>query len=208
MRTSAAALSIVLLAGCDSSDPVPPVFGGFEPQEQAAVIFAPTPCVLPGVGSVSISGVGVYFTDYVGTCDVLSLVPQMGCGSRESSVFVLGLALSGVAGGVEQVGATGPGTYPMLRSPPTTATFVAGTGDAEQAGPACDPREDLDLIGGQVVLASVSTEAVTGSVDFRFTDRTTFQHAIDATVCPISADLCDYYQPFCWDGYACVPAAP
>ena len=207
MRTFAAAMSILLLAGCGSeSDPPGPVFGGFAPQDQAAVIFAPTPCFLSGVGAVSISGVGVYFTDYVGTCDVLSLVPQMGCGSRESSVFVLGLALSGVAGGVEEVGATGPGTYPMLRSPPATATFVAGTGDAEQAGPACDPREDLNLIAGQVVLASVSAEAVTGSVDFRFTDGTSFQHAIDATVCQISADLCDYYHP-CFDEYACVPAA-
>ncbi len=47
--------------------------------------------------------------------------------------------------------------------------------------------------------------AVTGTVDFLFDDGTGFQHAIDATVCPLSVDLCQRFEP-CFD-YACVPAA-
>lgn len=208
MRTSAAALTFLLVAACDSGSdpaPAPPVFGGFEPVDQGAIVFAPTTCDLPGLGAASISGVAVLFTDYVGVCDVLSRVPH--CGTRESSATVIGVAVSGVPG-TGGVGAVGPGTYTVLDRAPTGA-FLAATGDAGKVGPECAAVEGgagLDVSAGQVVLASVG-ESITGSINLRFDDGTGFERAVDAAVCPVTFDLCELFQP-CWDGYACDLVAP
>jgi hypothetical protein len=119
----------------------------------------------------------------------------------------MGLAVSGLTGG-GAVAAAGPGTYPLLRNAPTTAAFLAATGDAGKVGLACAPVTgggNLDLTSGEIVLGSVSDTNVSGSLEFRFDDGTGFDHAIDATVCPVTRDLCQLWMP-CWDGYACVPA--
>lgn len=203
MKTLAAALSIVLLAGCGSDSPPGPVFGGFEPQDQAAVIFDPTTCDIPFLGTTAVAAVAVYFTDYVGACDVIPVVQF--CGTRESSAVVIGLAVSGLVGGAA-IDPAGPGTYPYLAREPTGA-FLASTADAGKVGVACEALPgvvNLDAVGGQIVLASVSDIAVTGTVDFRFDDGSAFTHAIDATVCPLSIDLCRLFEP-CWD-YACATA--
>lgn len=212
MKTSAAALSIALVAGCSSSDssPPPPVFGGFEPLDQAAVIFAPANCDILGPGAVAMSAVAVYFADYAGVCDVvteiLSQYPY--CGTRESSGTVVAFAVSGDVGG-SSVGPAGPGTYRVLSSPPGAGPFLAATGDAGKVGAECAAVEgggNLDVTEGTVVLESVSDTAVTGTVDFRFDDGTGFRHAVDAAVCPLSVDLCARFELPCFD-YACVPAA-
>jgi hypothetical protein len=178
------------------------VFGGFEPIDQAAVVFAPTTCDIPFVGPTAVSAVMVAFTDYVGACDVLAQTQF--CGTRESSAAVLALAVSGVPGGTT-VGPVGAGTYPYLRDPPT-ASFLASAADAGKVGVDCAaiPGGNLDGVGGRVVLASVTDSAVTGAVDLRFDDGTSFQHPIDAALCPLPSDLCSRFLP-CFD-YACVQA--
>jgi hypothetical protein len=197
-----ALLTTALLFGCGSDDPAPPIFGGFTPQDGAAVIFAPTECTISGFGTVSLSGVGLGFADYVGVCDVLTQTEF--CGTRESSAAVLGVALSGRIDGA--VDPAGPGTYPFRSSPPTTEAFLAALGDAAEVGLACEAVTELDASGGSIVLASVSGEAVSGTMDLRFDDGSVFEHDFDVAVCPISIDLCGLFQP-CFD-YVCVEAPP
>jgi hypothetical protein len=201
MRTTVAALSLVLLAGCGSSDSPPSeVFGGFTPQDGTAVIFAPAVCNIPFVGTTAVAGVGVGFTDYAGACDVLSRTQL--CGTRESSATVIGVALSGQVGG-GAIGPAGPGTYPFLANPPTGA-FLASAGDAAEVGVACGVVTELDMSGGRIVLTAVSDTAVAGSLDLRFDDGSVFQHSFDVAVCPLTLDICDLFGP-CFDP-VCDPA--
>jgi len=204
MRTLAAALSIALLAACSSSDSPPPAtFGGFAPQAQTAVIFAPRTCTLPVVGPTSVSGVAIAFTSFADPCAVLQ--DTLFCGTEASSSAILAVALSGLVGG-GTVGDTGPGTYPYLANPPTTSSFRASLGDGAMVDASCASVAggSLDMAGGQIVLASVDGAGVTGSVDLRFDDGSAFQHAIDATVCPMTYDVCDLFVP-CYP-HQCVPA--
>lgn len=200
MRALAAAASIALLAACGSDDsPPPPVFGGFAPLDGTAVIFAPTTCDVPGLGTVSLSAVGIGVADYVGACDVLQQTAF--CGTRESSATVLAVALSGLLGG--PVDPAGPGTYPVRTSPPTTNAFLAALGDAAEVGPLCDAVTELDVTGGQIVLTAVG-ETVTGTIDLRFDDGSAFAYGFDVAVCPLSMDLCSLFE-LC-TGYVCVEA--
>lgn len=190
MRKVAAALSVAVLAGCGSDSPPPVVFGGFTPQDGSAVLLGPATCDIFPLGTVSVSAVAIMFADYAGTCDVLTQTQL--CGTRESSAAVLGVAVSGLIGGT--VGPAGPGTYPVLRSPPTTDAFLAALGDAAEVGAACAQGTELDVTGGSIVLAAVSDTAVAGSFDLRFDDGSVFQHGFDVAVCPLTPDICALFQ--------------
>ncbi len=209
MRTFAAALSLALLAACSSSDSKPdPIFGGFAPQGETAVIFAPATCNVAFVGTVSISAVAIAFTSFADPCAVLAQTQF--CGTEASSTAVLAVAVSGLAGG-GAIDPAGPGTYPFLASPPTGGAFKAVEADAARVDAACSAVTggSPDLAGGQIVLAAIDPSpagaGVTGSVDLRFSDGTAFQHGIDAAVCPITVDGCKLFAS-CFGSYVCVPA--
>jgi hypothetical protein len=205
MRTSVVALSIVLLAACSSDSSPRPVFGGFAPAAQTAVIFAPATCDLPFVGTASISGVGIAFTSSLDPCAILAQTRF--CGTEASSTAILAVAVSGLVG-AGPVDPAGAGTYPFLANPPTSGAFRAIAADAAKVDATCSPLPggSLDLRGGEIVLASVDGAAggagVTGSVDLRFDDGSAFEHGVDAAVCDVSIDVCGLFFPC---SHVCVP---
>ncbi len=207
MRTFAAALSFVLLAGCSSDSTPSPAFGGFEPQDQTAVIFAPATCDIPFVGTASVAAVAVAFTSSSDACAILSQTQF--CGTEASSTAVIGVAVSGLVGG-GTIDPAGPATYPFLANPPTSGAFRAIAADAARVDAACNPVPggSLNLAGGQIVLASIDPAVggagVKGSVDLRFGDGSVFQHAVDAAVCDLTVDVCKLFLP-CFSGHVCVP---
>lgn len=202
MKTLAAALPLALLAACGSDDSSrPPLFGGFEPVDGTAVIFAPTVCTIPFVGSTAVSAVAVGLTSYADPCTVLTQTEF--CGTRESSTAVVGVALSGLVAGAA-VDPAGPGTYPFLASPPAGA-FKAAIADAARVDPFCEalPGGAPDMSGGRIVLSAVSATSVAGRLDLAFEDGTSFVRDFDVAVCPLSVDLCELFVA-CFD-YVCVP---
>jgi hypothetical protein len=196
-------LAVALLSACSggSSDPVP-LFDGFVPQGAGAVVFAPTVCEHPFLGTISVSGVAVVLSSDADVCGTIATTRL--CGTRASSTTVLGVALRGDLGG-GGVADADPATYRFLPNEPT-GPFRAATGDALEAAATCDPVTggNPDFTGGQVVLASVGAENVTGSMRLSFGGNQVFAQDFDVPVCPVSVDLCTLVATGCFD-YACVP---
>lgn len=205
MKRALAVLSLSLAAACDSEEkPPPPLFGGFAPQDGAAVILPSIVCTLPVVGSAALSGIGIELGDYVGVCNTLSSIPGGFCGAKADATTMAAVAAKGVPG-AGSVSAAGPGTYPYLAAPPA-GPFQGAIARAVVDGPypQCTAvAGPLDMIGGSVTISAVDGTHVAGSVDATFEDGSVFQGSFDVALCPLSLDLCAVLGP-CF-GYTCVP---
>jgi len=189
-RLAIASLPALFLA-CGSSEkggPPPGLFGGFTPTDGTAVVFAPTTCSVPFVGTTSASGLAIAFTSFPSTCDFVTATNL--CGSKGSATLLLALAVAGDAGG-GTVGALAPGTYPFLATPPT-GTFRAAIASAARTTATCgaQPGSPIAMNGGSITVATVTATRVTGSLDLRFADGTAYQRPFDLAVCPLTVDLC------------------
>jgi hypothetical protein len=202
MSSRLLAIGLLSVAACagSGSDPPPALFGGFAPTSGAAVILAPATCNIPFVGSTSISGVLLELVSGADACNVLTAAKQCGTGAGSTSVLLA--AVSGVPGG--SVGPAGPGTYPWLANPPT-GPFLASTGTAAKVDGTCGPLSGspVDVSGGTITLAAVSSSSVRGSTDLRFENGQVFTYAFDVATCPVTMDICDLFA-LCFT-YTCVP---
>jgi hypothetical protein len=195
MKTMAFA-ALLALAACGSENPVnppPPLFGGFTPQESAAVIFAPAVCQTMTTITWSVSGIGLAFASYAGLCDAVTQT-QFSCGTKVGSTTVLAVAGMGALGS-GGVTLAGPGTYPYLARWPTELPFLASNGEATQVGAACEPLADSRVGGGSITIATVDATHVTGSVNLSFGNGSVFQQSFDAAVCPVTLDICALFFP-------------
>jgi hypothetical protein len=201
MRRAAIVLQLAVLVACGSSDKSPPLFGGFTPQDGAAVILAPTTCSILSVGSTSAAALAIGFTSFGGACNFATTT--LLCGSRANSTLLLALAIGGRVGG-GTVGALGPGTYPYLANPPT-GSFVAATASAARTDASCNalPGSPLGMTGGSIVVSSVTATRVAGSLDLQFKDGTAYQQPFDLAICPVTVDLCSLVGSL-----GCVPGIP
>jgi hypothetical protein len=198
MKSRVPTILLLCLAACGGSDPL---FGGFKPANSAAVILAPATCNLPFVGSTAISGIFVELASGADACHVLTQAQQ--CGTGSSSTVLLTGAFSGVPGGTT-ADPTGPGNYPFLANPPS-APFKASISSAAQVDAVCTskPGSPVDMTGGTVVISTVTSSAVTGSVDLQFDNGQSYSGTFDAAVCPVSIDICSLFAP-CFS-HTCVP---
>lgn len=188
-RLAIAWLPVLLLAcGSEKGGSLPGLFGDFTPADGAAVLFAPTTCSVPFVGTTSASGLAIALTSFSGTCDFVTATDL--CGSKGSATLLLALAVAGDAGG-GTVGALAPGTYPFLPNPPT-GTFRAAIASAARTTATCGAQSGspVAMNGGSITVATVTATRVTGSLDLRFADGTAYQHPFDLALCPVTADLC------------------
>ena len=179
-----------------------PLFGGFTPANGAAVILAPKTCTnIPFLGSTAISGILLELTSGADACNVLTQAKQ--CGTGASSSTLLAGALSGVVGG-STVAPADPGSYPWLANPPTgsfkTSTTTAAQVDATCTSAAGSPAH---MTGGSIAVATVTSSAVTGSMDLHFDNDQVYAQAFDVAVCPVSIDTCSIFD-FC-GSHTCVP---
>jgi hypothetical protein len=180
---------LALLAACGSSSHAEPqLFGGFTPVDGTAVIFDPTTCDIPFVGTTSASALAMEFTSFAGTCDFVTTTNL--CGSKANSTFLAALAIGGVVGS-GTAAPFAPGTYPFLSTPPTGA-FQACTASAARTDASCSAGAGAspDMAGGRIVVTTVTATRVTGSLDLRFDDGSTYQRPFDLALCPVTADLC------------------
>ena len=198
MKSRVPTILLLCLAACGGADPL---FGGFKPANGAAVILAPATCNLPFVGSTAISGIFVELASGADACNVLTQAKQCGTGSN-STVLLTG-AFSGVPGGTI-VDPTGPGNYPFLPNPPS-GPFKTAISSAAQVDAVCTskPGSPLDMTGGTVVISTVTSSAVTGSVDIQFDNGQAYSGTFDVAVCPVSIDICSLFVP-CFT-HTCVP---
>ena len=195
-----AAILFIMLAACGGG-PTPPLFGGFTPTNGAAVILAPATCNnIPFVGPAAMSGILVELTSGADACNVLTQAKQCGTGSGSTTILVG--ALSGVVGG-STVAPAGPGTYPWLRDPPS-GTFKASTGTAAQVDAVCTSGtgSPTDMAGGSIVVSSVTSSTVSGSLDVHFDNGQAYAQTFDVSVCPVSIDICSLFS-FC-PSHSCV----
>jgi hypothetical protein len=195
----AAAILVLSLAACGSSPA--PLFGGFTPANGAAVILAPATCNnIPFVGPTAISGILVELASGADACNVLTQARQ--CGTGSGSTTVLAGALSGVVGG-STVDPAGPGTYPWLANPPT-GTFKASTTSAAQVDAVCTSLagSPARMSAGSIAISSVTSSAVSGSMDVHFDNGQGYTHTFDVSVCPVSIDICSLFD-FC-GSHSCV----
>ncbi|OLC78161.1 MAG: hypothetical protein AUG04_07750 [Deltaproteobacteria bacterium 13_1_20CM_2_69_21] len=200
MMSRVPAIFLISVAACGSGS-VPPLFGGFTPTNGAAVILAPATCNnIPFVGPTAISGILVELTSGADACHVLTLAKQ--CGSGSGSTTLLAGALSGVVGG-STVAPAGPGTYPWLANPPT-GTFLASTTTAAQVDANCTsaPGSPTHMSGGSIAVSTVTSSAVSGSMDVHFDNGQAYKNAFDVPVCPVSIDICSLFD-FC-GSHSCV----
>ncbi len=192
---------LISLAACGSGNSGP-LFGGFTPCSAAAAILAPATCNnIPFLGPTAISGILIELTSGADACNVLTQARQCGTGSG-SSTLLTG-ALSGMVGG-SSVPPAGPGTYPWLANPPTgsfkTSTTTAAQVDATCTSAAGSPAH---MTGGSIVVATVTSSAVTGSMDLHFDNDQVYAQAFNVAVCPVSIDTCSIFD-FC-GSHTCVP---
>jgi len=198
MKSRVPTILLLCLAACGGSDPL---FGGFKPANGAAVILAPATCNLPFIGSTAISGIFVELASGADACHVLTQAQQCGTGSN-STVLLTG-AFSGVPGAAT-VDPTGPGNYSFLPNPPS-GPFKASISSAAQVDAVCTskPGSPVDMTGGSVVISTVTSSAVTGSVDIQFNNGQAYSGTFDVAVCPVSIDICSLFVP-CFS-HTCVP---
>ncbi len=196
----AAAVVVLSLAACGSGDP-PALFGGFTPTSSAAVILAPSTCNIAFLGSTAISGILVELASGADACNVLTQAKQ--CGTGASSTTLLAGAFSGIVGG-SGVDPAGAGTYSWLPNPPT-GTFHASTTSAAKVDASCTAGTGgtAQMSGGSVVISSVTASAVGGSMDMRFDNGQAYKGTFNATVCPVSIDICSLFGPCI--SHTCVP---
>lgn len=189
MRQAVIAVALALLAACDSSKDLPPVFGGFTPVDGTAVVFPPTTCNIFPLGNVSISGLGILQTDFAGACDYATAAQF--CDGKASATLLFALAVSGVQGG-GTAPAIGPGTYPFLTAPPASTSFATSLGLATRTDAVCAavPPYPTDMNGGNVVITSIDATHATGTLDLRFEDGTDYAVPFDLPLCPPPADIC------------------
>jgi hypothetical protein len=179
----------VALAACGSSESDPPaLYGDFAPAGSAAVIFAPTTCSIPFVGSTAASGLAIALTSLADTCGFLTTTHL--CGSKANATLFLAAAISGTPGATSAP-PFGPGTYPYLASPPTGA-FQAAIASAAQTTATCSAVSgtSLSMTGGQITVTAVGAGSVTGTFDIRFADGSAYRKPFDVPLCPVTVDLC------------------
>jgi hypothetical protein len=195
----APAILFLSLAACGSGSSEP-LFSGFTPANGAAVILAPKTCDIPFAGSTAISGILVELASGADACNVLTQAKQ--CGTGAASTVLLTGALSGVVGG-STVGPAAPGTYPWLANPPT-GTFKASTTSAAQVDAVCatGAGSPTRMTGGSIVISTVTSSAVSGSMDVQFDNGQVYKGTFDVPVCPVSIDVCSLFAPC--SSHACV----
>src|SRR6266478_348117 len=180
MMSRAPAIFFISLAACGSSSG--PLFGGFTPTSGAAVILAPATCSnIPFLGPTAISGILVELASGANACNVLTQAKQ--CGSGSGSSTLLAGALSGIVGG-SSVPPAGPGTYPWLANPPS-GTFKASTTSAAQVDTVCTsvPGSPARMSDGSIVISTVTSSTVSGSMDVHFDNGQVYKNAFDVAVC-------------------------
>ncbi len=201
MMSRAPAILLISLAACGSGN-AGPLFGGFTPTSGAAVILASATCSnIPFLGPTAISGILVELASGANACNVLTQAKQ--CGSGSGSSTLLAGALSGIVGG-SSVPPAGPGTYPWLANPPS-GTFKASTTSAAQVDAVCTsvPGSPARMSDGSIVISTVTSSTVSGSMDVHFDNGQVYKNAFDVAVCPISIDICSLFD-FC-GSHTCVP---
>jgi len=190
MRRALLALPLVLLAACGSSDAAPPpLYGGFTPTGGTAIVFPPTTCDIPFVGLTSISGLGVVLGDFTGVCEYVTA--SQFCDQKASATLLVSLAVGGVVGG-GTAAPIGPGAYPYLSAPPTSASFAAGIASAVQTSATCTalPGTSTDMNAGRIVISSITADRATGALELRFDDGSGYSEHFDLALCPPPTDLC------------------
>jgi hypothetical protein len=191
---------VIMLAACGGGSA--PLFGGFTPTSGAAVILSPAVCSnIPFLGPTAISGILVELASGANACNVLTQARQ--CGTGSGSTTLLAGAFSGVVGG-STVDPAGPGTYPALPNPPTGA-FKASVTTAAQVDAVCTSASGspTQMTSGAISISTVTASGVSGSMDLHFDNGQVYAQAFDATVCPISIDICSFFS-FCGT-HTCVP---
>src|SRR5438876_4516382 len=187
MMSRAAAILFISLAACGSGNGGP-LFGGFTPTSGAAVILASATCSnIPILGPTAISGILVELASGANACNVLTQAKQ--CGSGSGSTTLLAGALSGVVGG-STVPPAGPGTYPWLANPPS-GTFKASTTSAAQVDAVCTSLagSPARMSGGSIAILTVTSSAVSGSMDVHFDNGQAYTQTFDVSLCPVSIDI-------------------
>jgi hypothetical protein len=195
------AILFLSLAACGSGNSEP-LFGGFAPTNGAAVILAPATCSnIPALGPTAISGILIELASGADACNVLTQARQ--CGTGSGSTTVLAGALSGVVGG-SSVPPAGPGNYPWLANPPS-GPFKVSTTTAAQVDASCTSGtgSPAHMTGGSIAVATVTSSAVSGSMDLHFDNGQVYARSFDVAVCPVSIDICSLFD-FC-GSHACVP---
>jgi hypothetical protein len=195
------AILLLSLAACGPGNNGP-LFGGFTPTSGAAVILASATCNnISSLGPTAISGILIELASGANACNVLTQAKQ--CGSGTGSSTLLTGAFSGVVGG-SSVPPAGPGNYPWLPNPPS-GTFNASTTTAAQVDTACASKagSPTQMSGGSITVSTVTSSAVSGSMDVHFDNGQVYKNPFDVAVCPVSIDICSLFS-FC-GSHTCVP---
>lgn len=182
------ALGLSSTACGSSANEPPPLYGGFAPAGTAAVVFAPTTCSVPFVGSTADSRMALVLTSFPDACGFVTSIDL--CGSTANATPLIAAAVRGTPG-ASSAPAFGPGTSSYLADPPT-GPFQAAIASAAQTTTACAAVSGtrLSMDGGQIAVSAVTAGRVTGTFDLRFADGSVHRQPFDAAVCPVSVDLC------------------
>jgi hypothetical protein len=188
----AGALLVVALAACGSGSS-DPLFGGFTPSSGAAVILSPGNCSLSFVGPTALSGILVELSSSSNACNVLTQAQQ--CGTGASTTTLLSAVISGAVG-AGSVAPVGPGTYAWLKDAPTGAFKTANTAAAKvDASCTSAAGGSVSMTGGSIAISAVTASKVSGSMDVQFDNGQVYKDSFDATLCPVSIDICSLFEP-------------
>lgn len=207
-------ISVLLLAatvsGCgggSSSEPATPPASGtimgspFTPADRGALVSAPAPCTVSGLGTRSMAALAMGFSSFSNVCGFV----QTGglCADVASSLVVSVSIVNAPATGTASP--VGPGNYAIGTHVDLSGNIVAVGADITKVDAVCAPASVPSVQSGTVNLASVSPR-VSGTLDLTFTDASRFSGSFDLPVCAAAVNFCTVVSDSCASRACCTSA--
>ena len=211
MRRIESLVLAMALCACDGSNgepaPAPPVSGSimgsqFTPADRGALVLAPAPCDIPGLGTRSLAVLALGFSSFPDVCGFVTTTGL--CGDVASSLIIGVNILSAPATGT--AAPIGPGTYAIGVSEDGQGNILAADAGITKVDAACASAPAIPTAqAGSITITAVSPR-VAGTLDVTYSDGGRLAGSFDLERCSAAVDFCTVIADSCATRPCCTTA--